>query len=318
MTANKYRKYNESIRLSEEAKEDILNQILAADIKPARRTVPGWRWAAVFACGLALFAFLMMPRAKVQNAEPAIAAEESTARDEPAAEAGMMDAAAPSEAVLSAETLSSALGYRIPDMNGYAPDMTADYEQVSETQACITLSNDSKQIQIFSSPAAEAEVQAAGAYEENAETASEAVSDQAEEMILSMMMNSPEAAIKFEEELGYLNKPEHQTLAMMILDARHTNGICTPSGLIDISSDESIRNLITSIATGSDFAKPYDEKVMNGAIRKVKITVLNSEADAYKQQLNADLNSVSRQLILNKYANCLRELRRYIDEENSQ
>ncbi len=142
--------------------------------------------------------------------------------------------------------------------------------------------------------------------------------DQAEEMILSMMMNSPEAAIKFEEELGYLNKPEHQTLAMMILDARHTNGICTPSGLIDMSSDESIRNLITSIATGSDFAKPYDEKVMNGAIRKVKITVLNSEADAYKQQLNADLNSVSRQLILNKYANCLRELRRYIDEENSQ
>ena len=183
MTSNKYRKYNESIRLSEEAKEDILKEILAADIKPARRTVPGWRWAAVFACGLALFAFLIMPRAKVQNAEPAIAAEESTARDEPAAEAGMMDAAVPTEAALSAETLSSALGYRIPDMNGYAPDMTADYEQVSETQACITLSNDSKQIQIFSSPAAEAEVQAAGAYEENAETASEAVSDQAEEMI---------------------------------------------------------------------------------------------------------------------------------------
>ena len=183
MTSNKYRKYNESIRLSEEAKEDILNQILAADIKPARRTVPGWRWAAVFACGLALFAFLMMPRAKVQNAEPAIAAEESIARDEPAAEAGMMDAAAPSEAVLSAETLSSALGYRVPDLSGYAQDMTASYEQVSEKQACITLSGDSKQIQIFSSPAAEAEVQATGAYEENAETASEAISNQAEAKI---------------------------------------------------------------------------------------------------------------------------------------
>ncbi len=183
MTSNKYQKYNESIRLSEEAKEDILNQILAADIKPARRTVPGWRWAAVFACGLALFAVLIMPRAKVQNAEPAIAAEESTARDEPAAEAGMMDAAAPAEAVLSAEALSSSLGYRIPDLSGYAPDMTASYEQVSEKQACITLSNDSEQVWIFSSPVAEAEVQAAGAYEENAEAANEAISNQAEAKI---------------------------------------------------------------------------------------------------------------------------------------
>ena len=178
MTSNKYQKYNESIRLSEEAKEDILKEILAADIKPARRTVPGWRWAAVFACGLALFVFLIMPRKTVQNAAPAIAAEESTAREETAAEAEMMDAAAPAEAALSAESLSSSLGYRIPDLNGYAPDMTAYYERVSETQACITLSGDSGQIQIFTAPIPEAEAQAGGVYEETAVTANEAASDQ--------------------------------------------------------------------------------------------------------------------------------------------
>ena len=142
--------------------------------------------------------------------------------------------------------------------------------------------------------------------------------DKAEELILCMMMTSAAAARTFEEELGYLNRPEHQTLAMMILDARHTYGTCSPAQLIDMSEDDKIRSLISTLASGEEYGMPYDEKVMNGAIRKVKITVLSGEADAYKQQLNTDLNPLSRQLILNKYAECLRELRRYIDEENSQ
>ena len=142
--------------------------------------------------------------------------------------------------------------------------------------------------------------------------------EKAEELILCMMMTSGEAARTFEEQLGYLVRPDHQTLAMMILDARHTNGTCSPAGLIDMSTDDSIRSLIATLASSDEYGLPYDEKVMNGAMRKVKITVLESEADAYKQQLNTDLNPQSRQLILNKYAECLRELRRYIDEENSQ
>ncbi len=181
MTSNKYRKYNETIRLSEEAKEDILSNVLAADITPAKRTVPGWRWAAVFACGLALFAFLILPRSKAPDAAPAIAAENSAAREETAAEGEMTDAAAPAEAVLSAETLSEELGYRIPDMSGYAQDMTASYERVSGTQACITLSKDRKEIRIISAPLKEAAVQAAGgAYEAAEETADNAVTGFAE------------------------------------------------------------------------------------------------------------------------------------------
>lgn len=143
-------------------------------------------------------------------------------------------------------------------------------------------------------------------------------SEKAEELILSMMIRYPEAAVRFEEELGYLNQPAHQTLAMMILDARHSTGTCSPSSLIDMSPDENISNLIAAIVSGPEYLMPYDARVMDGAIRKVKITVLSNEADAYKQQLNTDLNTLSRQLILNKYADCLRELRRYIDEENSQ
>ena len=143
-------------------------------------------------------------------------------------------------------------------------------------------------------------------------------SEKAEEMILCMMMNSVKACTKFEEELGYLNGADNQTLAMMILDARHSGRNADPASLIDASEDQKIRNLISTLASLHEYAMPYDEKVMSGAIRKIKITVLSAEADAYKQQLSGELNQISRELILNKYANCLRELRRYIDEENSE
>ena len=65
------------------------------------------------------------------------------------------------------------------------------------------------------------------------------------------------------------------------------------------------------------FKNPNDENVLNGAIRKVKISVLETEADAYRDQLRSDLNPKSMALILEKYSDCLRELRRYIDEENN-
>ena len=55
---------------------------------------------------------------------------------------------------------------------------------------------------------------------------------------------------------------------------------------------------------------------MDGALRRVKIESLTREADAYKEQLKTELNNETRELILNRYSDCIRELRRYIDEEN--
>lgn len=47
-----------------------------------------------------------------------------------------------------------------------------------------------------------------------------------------------------------------------------------------------------------------------------KIKILRDEADAYKAQLNTDLSSSDRRMILNSYANCLKELRDYEEKEN--
>ncbi|MBE6129772.1 MAG: DNA primase [Erysipelotrichaceae bacterium] len=140
---------------------------------------------------------------------------------------------------------------------------------------------------------------------------------EAEKMILAMMLNSPAAVRKFEEDLGYLTEGSHQELAMMIVNQVRSKGETDVNALIDAAEQQTIRNLITDLLSHPAYENPYDENVLNGAIRKVKISVLETEADAYRDQLRSDLNPKSMALILEKYSDCLRELRRYIDEENN-
>ena len=141
---------------------------------------------------------------------------------------------------------------------------------------------------------------------------------QAEEMILAMMMKSPTAARRFEEELGYLTVADHQELAMMMINQLHARGSVDPQSLIDQAENQKLRDLIASLMSSELYEMPYDERVFEGAVRKVKISVLETEADAYRDQMRSDLNDTSMALILEKYADCLRELRRYIDEENNR
>lgn len=137
---------------------------------------------------------------------------------------------------------------------------------------------------------------------------------QAEEMILSMMMSSLQASQIFEEQLGYLLTEDYQTLAMMILDVNHTYGKADPNVLIDMSENQAIKDLITKLLT-TDLPQ-YDEAKLQGAMRKIKIEVLQDQAAQYKQQLTNALNGSSLQLLMSKYNECLQEQRRLINEEN--
>ena len=50
-------------------------------------------------------------------------------------------------------------------------------------------------------------------------------------------------------------------------------------------------------------------------MRKVKLTILTKRANGFKEQLKTAMNPENRELALNEYQACLRELRRNIDEE---
>lgn len=140
----------------------------------------------------------------------------------------------------------------------------------------------------------------------------------AEEMILSMMFTSLKASEKFEEELGYLITDEYNTLALMILDDIHSEGKANPEVLIDKTEDQKIKDLITKIISDDSYNQPYEEVKMDGAVRKIKLEVLNDEAQSYKEQLTSALTGSALELLMKRYNECLIEQRRLINEENRE
>ncbi len=140
---------------------------------------------------------------------------------------------------------------------------------------------------------------------------------QAEDLILGMMMNSAAACRVFEERLGFLPDAGKNALAMMLVDASR-NAVINVSALIDGTDDSEMKELIARIGTDPDI-KGYDEAVMNGAIRKILISVKTAQADAFREQLRSQtLNPESLAVISHEYQECLRDLRRYIDEESNE
>lgn len=141
--------------------------------------------------------------------------------------------------------------------------------------------------------------------------------DEAEETILILMMRYPSAVRVFEDELGYLTDENRQTLAMMIVEDVHRRGTADPVDMMNRCEDQSIQRLIASLLSNPNYELEYDEKVMTGLIRKVKLAYLQNEAADYKEQLQQTMNPKSRELISSKYTECITKLRRYIDEENN-
>ena len=138
----------------------------------------------------------------------------------------------------------------------------------------------------------------------------------AEDQILSMMLVSKEAVRRFEEQIGYLITREGQMLAMMIIDDVHTKGSCDPASLMDQSEDEALRSRIVSIASDHEWMNEYDASKMDGAMRAIKIRLLDDEASQYRDQLTQALNGTSMAVLMQKYNECLNMKRQLIEQEN--
>ena len=111
---------------------------------------------------------------------------------------------------------------------------------------------------------------------------------EAEQLILSQMMAHPAASTQYEEKLGYLLDKDRNRLAMMIVDGWRS-GKVTVNSLIDSTPDQSLKDMITDLATSAEFELPYDSKLIDGAIRKIMISVKKSQTEAFRQQLSEQI-----------------------------
>ncbi len=137
----------------------------------------------------------------------------------------------------------------------------------------------------------------------------------AEEQILAMMLGHKQAAQRFSEKLGFLQDKVRGAVAILILDAYRTEAVIDPAKLIDSASSQEEKNLITRLMSHWGALSEYDETSLDGAIRKVNISLKTQQADHFKEELSKNLNKESSKILLEEYRQCLNDLRRYINEE---
>ena len=142
--------------------------------------------------------------------------------------------------------------------------------------------------------------------------------ESAEEQILAMMLGHKEASQHFSDELGFLQDKLRASVAMLIVDSYRTMDTIDPSDLMDRTDKEEERNLISKLAGMWVYRLPYDEALLDGAIRKVNIAIKTQQANQFKEQLSMPMNIESERMLMDEYRECLNDLRRYINEENSQ
>ncbi len=140
--------------------------------------------------------------------------------------------------------------------------------------------------------------------------------DVAERTILALMMKSADAIEDYKKDLGFLNNGQYQSLALMILDKAREKGEIDPVMLLDMTDNQSIRDLITSLINPSSYDRlSYSHGLFQGLTRRVLYETARREADVIRNQVNSELNDASRKVLLEKYQDCLSRMRRLIDDE---
>lgn len=116
--------------------------------------------------------------------------------------------------------------------------------------------------------------------------------------ILGMMLKSVRAALEFRDKLGFLPNPQHNTVALMILDYYRQNDTITAADFINGIEDPELMRLLTDLFANEIYYKDYNEVSLNDAMIQVKISLLDEKIDQIKQLIKneLDLNEHQRHL----------------------
>ena len=214
---NKYQQANEQIRLSEQQKEAILNEIMSMETAPAGKSLPGfYRWAGIFAGALAVVLLMVLPGRMKPTASSNSTMNETMAMEEAAD--SETDMGMPAESVregseiaasgtYDAKALAADLHCSVPDFEHYPGAKTVEYTRTSETTGTIYVATEQNEfvvlIETLADPAAE-EQEATAAAKADDETYEVLYED--ETVRFSLFANNDMSETEREELKGFLNK----------------------------------------------------------------------------------------------------------------
>ena len=131
----------------------------------------------------------------------------------------------------------------------------------------------------------------------------------AEAIILLSMCLSKQASKLFQKELGALLDERNQKLAILIIDDYRKNNACSLARIYDETQDQQIKNLITDLTSYDLPSNDYDEKLMQGALDRVKREIKESKLKDLKNKI-ANTNEFEK----DKYQEYLQEYLKLVKE----
>ncbi|MDY5252267.1 MAG: DNA primase [Erysipelotrichaceae bacterium] len=137
----------------------------------------------------------------------------------------------------------------------------------------------------------------------------------AQMQILNALLQSFDAIEIFLQDLGYLPDENCQLLAMMIIDEYRQNKRVDASKLFDDIVDDNLRSLLIKMIN-SEVDQAYDEDRLKGAIKKIKINMLENKTKQLKKQLRSLHELSAKQELMKQLDSNFKELRKLYDEEN--
>lgn len=132
--------------------------------------------------------------------------------------------------------------------------------------------------------------------------------------ILNAMLQNFDAIEIFINNLGFLPDDNCQLLAMMIIDEYRQNKKIDASKLFDQIDDENVQSLLVKIINDT-LEEAYSEDRLNGAIKRIKIYMLETRSKQIKKQLGSLNDLISKQQLMEQLNSNYKELRKLYDEK---
>ena len=136
-----------------------------------------------------------------------------------------------------------------------------------------------------------------------------------EESILAMMLNSEDAIITYENELGFLLNTDNKMLSIMIVDYYRKNNKIDSLEFIESISDEKLKQkAVKIIDTKGQLV--FDEEKMKGYIDKVIKERYLRQINHYQELIDLENDQNVVNTLFEKMEECIREARKYENGKN--
>lgn len=137
----------------------------------------------------------------------------------------------------------------------------------------------------------------------------EKLSDWAEKEIIGQMLMSSNAMVIFRKDLGYFPDETFQKIALKIMNYYRSHDILSIADFISQIQEENLLRVITQIVESDIYYNSYSEQALYDAILQVKLNMIDLQINAFKQEHQLELESMSNALVLKSYQELLEKRR---------